>query len=89
MDLVFRAVLIGLPLGLALTAIQLGLARRRIVRGFKLHPPPEGVPGRQRYLDKPLVSTLGLTVPLTMALAMTLGAACVAYVALLVGLPDR
>jgi hypothetical protein len=82
MDKPLLALLFGVPVGVVLTVIQLAIARRQIVRGLQLNPPPDGARHRDRYLAKPLLSTVGLVFPLSLVAAMSFGATLLAYIIL-------
>lgn len=78
MDRLLYALLLGVPTGAILTAIQLMIARRNLVRRMQANPPPPGV--KDRILAEPLKSTLGLVFPLSLLVAMCFGATLLAYV---------
>jgi hypothetical protein len=80
MDRLLHALMLGVPTGVVLTAIQLVIARRNLVRRMQANPPPPGVKHRDRILAEPLKSTLGVVFPLSLLVAMCFGATLLAYV---------
>lgn len=84
MDTILRALLIGLPVAGILTAALWLMARRDILRAMRDHPPPAGLSSAERYVRKPVQSTMGTALFVWFFIGTWLAGSTIGYVLLIV-----